>query len=124
MRSSGAPSVKSPMTSASAVSERRGSFEISRSYPMASNNPHLVGMRVDAMRQSGPVCADFIALALANNYRIRSRLVRSLRRAFLGFGSGTARAQAVDFARGEAEQFENLLSVLAKCRRAPCGHFG
>src|SRR6516225_7975890 len=50
------------MTSASAVSVFRPPFQISRSKPMASNIPHLVGMRVDAIRQSAPVCAAARAL--------------------------------------------------------------
>src|SRR5215831_2431321 len=45
------------MTSASAVSVFRPPFRISRSKPMASNIPHLVGMRVDAIRHSAPECA-------------------------------------------------------------------
>src|SRR6516165_6872261 len=45
------------MTSASAVSVFRPPFQISRSKPMASNIPHLVGMRVDAIRHSAPDCA-------------------------------------------------------------------
>src|SRR5262249_23090251 len=45
------------MTSASAVSIFRPPFQISRSKPMALNIPHLVGMRVDAIRQSAPDCA-------------------------------------------------------------------
>src|SRR5262245_23634625 len=45
------------MTSASAVSAFPPPFQISRSKPMASNIPHLVGMRVDAIRQSAPACA-------------------------------------------------------------------
>src|SRR5262249_42108331 len=45
------------MTSASAVSVFGPPFQISRSKPMASNIPHLVGMRADAIRQSAPDCA-------------------------------------------------------------------
>src|SRR5215471_18254839 len=45
------------MTSASAVSVFRPPFQISRSKPTASNIPHLVGMRVDAIRNSAPDCA-------------------------------------------------------------------
>src|SRR5215471_2511955 len=42
------------MTSASAVSVFPPPFQTSRSKPMASNIPHLVGIRVDAIRHSAP----------------------------------------------------------------------
>src|SRR2546421_2968716 len=67
MRSNGAPSVGSPRTSASAVSTRWLSFETSRSNPMASNMPHLVGIRVETTRQSISACAAalmFVRLAI------------------------------------------------------------
>ena len=93
-------------------------FETSRSNPMASNIPHLVGMRVDAIRQSMPVCAVLIVSVL-----VPSIALETLRRAFLCFRNGAALAQAVDFARAEAQLLENRLVVLAKCRGALCRDF-
>jgi len=34
---------------------------------MASNIPHLVGMRVDAMRHNGPICEVLIAFAFVSS---------------------------------------------------------
>jgi hypothetical protein len=41
--------------------------ETSRSNAMTSNGPHLVGMRADAMRQSGPISEVVIAFAFVPN---------------------------------------------------------
>src|SRR3954471_10780805 len=121
IRSNGTPSVGSPMTIASADSTRRVPFDTSRSYPMASNFPHLVGMRVAAMRQSSPVSAALIVFAIIPSFlAVLEDLPTSLRCAFLRFRHGAARAQAVDVARAEAQLLENLLVVLAKRGRAPC----
>src|ERR1700693_3582306 len=133
IRSNGTPSVTSPMTSASAVSTRRVPFEISRSYPTASNMPHLVGMRADATRQSVSVCTALIDFSLVSGMRkLRHthaasrpylRVWTTLCRAFPCLRSGTARAQAVDLARVEAKLFENLFVVLSKCWSASRRHF-
>src|SRR6266568_1604591 len=61
-RRSGTPWLRSPSARASAVSTVRPPVNRSRSYPIASNMPHLVGKRVDAIRHSGPVCAVAFAL--------------------------------------------------------------
>src|SRR5712672_1269192 len=80
---------------------------------MASNMPHLVGMRADAMRHSVPVCTAFIVCAVIAGM--------ALRRALLCFRNGATRPQAVDFIRAEAELLENFLVVLAEVGRAACG---
>src|SRR5947208_440666 len=126
IRSNGTPSFGSPMTIASADSTRRVPFDTSRSYPMASNIPHLVGMRVDATRQSSPVCAALIVFALIPSFLgvLTKDLSRILRCAFLRLRRGAARAQALDVTGAEAQLSENLLIVLSERRRAPCRHFG
>src|SRR5882762_8104802 len=113
IRSSGTPAVGSPMTIASAVSTRCVPFETSRSYPMASNMPHLVGMRVDATRHSVPVCTALIVCAVIAGMALRGAL--------LCFRNGATRPQAVDFIRAEAELLENFLVVLAEVGRAAGG---
>src|SRR5262245_52162612 len=72
-RSSGTPWRGSPSTSASAVSAVRPPVATSRSKPIISNMPHLVGKRVDAIRHSAPVCA--VALALFSCVDIRVDLI-------------------------------------------------
>src|SRR5262245_41248098 len=57
MGRSGAPWLRSPSARTSAVSSVRAPVNRPRSYPVASNIPHLVGMRVDAIRHSAPASA-------------------------------------------------------------------
>src|SRR6185312_10193392 len=120
IRSNGIPWVRSPMTIASAVSTRRVPFA-SRSNPMALNMPHLVGMRIDAMRRSALLGAALIVFALVLGILVIPDMVRHirLRRTLLCFRNGTARAQAVDVGRAEAQLLENLLIVLSKGWGAP-----
>src|ERR1700692_1147647 len=106
MRSNGMPSVGSPMTIASAVSSRRVPFDTSRSKPMASNIPHLVGMRADAMRHSGPVCVgltgiDSFLIAMASEFSRDRRA--PLCGTLLRLGSGAAHLQGDDLLRAEAQ---------------------
>src|SRR5215813_9327619 len=56
-RTSGRPRLRSPSTRARAVSAVRPPVHTSRSNPIISNVPHLVGNRVDAIRHSTPACA-------------------------------------------------------------------
>src|SRR6266436_8841563 len=110
IRSNGTPSVGSPMTIASADSTRRVPFDTSRSYPMASNIPHLVGMWVDATRQSGPTWTmpvmfaskELSGLSLCPRY-------------------GAAGMKLFDLASVEPELPENVVIVLAEVGRTACG---
>src|SRR6266850_6569998 len=106
MRSNGAATV---VGSPSVITSAALPFAPSCTYPIALNSPHLVGMRVDAARLSGPV-------PLPMSMR--------LRRAFRCFRNGATRAQAVDFGRVESQFLENLVVVLSDFRSALCGHFG
>src|SRR5262245_34607965 len=108
-RTSGAPGLGSPCTSASAVSTVRPQTHTPRSNPIASNRPHLVGRRVDAIRHSAPVGA--AAFALFSRTDIGGA---PLDGEFLDSGHGSARAQAVDVLRVEPQLPEDLFGVLAE----------
>src|SRR5262245_44250111 len=76
IRRSGTPRRRSPRTRASAVSVVPPPVPPSRSNPIPSNKPHLVGKRVDAIRRSAPVGA--VALALFLCVDIRANLFADL----------------------------------------------
>src|SRR5277367_3404739 len=110
MRSSGASSLRSPMTIASAVSTPGTSLAISRLNPMAWNMPHLVGMRAVATRQSVEVSGVAFMYALAFQIcaatpELSGDTIHQLlgvasfgrRGALPRFRNGATRAQAVDF---------------------------
>src|SRR4051812_26296385 len=73
MRKSGAPSVRSPRTKASAVSARRVPFKISRSNPSVRNMPHLVGIRVETTCRTSPICTfgDMLVLDFCRDQILR-----------------------------------------------------
>src|SRR5262245_31940848 len=75
MRKSGTPRRRSRSIRASAVSAVRPPVHTSRSNPIASNVPHRVGKRVEAIFHRGPVCA--VALALVSCVDIRIDLIRA-----------------------------------------------
>src|ERR1700681_897790 len=104
MRSSGASTaLMSPRISASAELVCPFAFATSCAYPTASNGPHLVGRRVEAMR-----LGEQLAM------RLRCTLVR--------LRNSATRAQAIDFGRVESQFLEILLVVLSDLRGALCGH--
>src|SRR6266702_6790278 len=106
MRSSGASaSFRSPKVIATAVFVLTLPFVTSCVYPIASNSPHLVGKRVDAMRLAGPVS---------------TRLAMRLRRTLPRLRNGPARAQSVDLYRIESQLLENLVVVLSDLRGSRC----
>src|SRR6266496_4347343 len=110
MRTNGAStSLRSPKVIASAVFVLALPFVTSCAYPIASNSPHLVGMRVSATRLSELVL---------------SVLPMRLRRALRCFRNGTARAQTVDFGCVESQFLENLVVVLSDVRGALCRYLG
>src|SRR5713226_6906449 len=110
IRSNGTPSVRSPMTIASAVSTRGVPFDTSRSNPTASNIPHLVGMRADAIRQSGPTWTTPVMFAS-----------KGLSRPYLCPRHSAAGMKVFDLGSVEPELSENFVIVLAQARRAVCG---
>src|SRR6266700_4597595 len=102
MRSSGASaSFRSPKVIATAVFVLALPFVTSCAYPIASNSPHLVGRRVDAMRLAGPVS---------------TRLPMRLRRTLPWLRNGPARAQSIVLVRLESQLLEDLLVVLSDLR--------
>src|SRR6266567_2855168 len=110
MRSNGASaSFTSPKIIATAAFVLALPFVTSCAYPIASNSPHLVGRRVDAMRLAGPVSI---------------RLAMRLRRTLPWLRNGPARAQSIDLDRIESQLLENLVVVLSDFRGALRGYFG
>src|SRR5271170_2456409 len=110
IRNNGTPSVRSPMTIASAVSTREVPFDTSRSNPTASNIPHLVGMRADAIRQSGPAWTMPVMFAS-----------KGLSRPYLCRRYSAAGMKLFDLGSVEPELFENFVVVLAQAGSAACG---
>src|SRR6266568_8762797 len=99
MRTNGASaSFRSPKVIATAVFVLAFPFVTSCAYPMASNSPHLVGRRVDAMRLAGPVS---------------TRLAMRLRRTLPWLRNGSARAQPIDFGGVDSHLAPNLVVVLS-----------
>src|ERR1700694_1160285 len=106
MRSSGAfTALMSPRISASAELVCPFAFARSCAYPIASNGPHLVGRRVEAMR---------LGEQLAMRLRCTLRRLRN----------SATRTQAIDFGRVESQFLENLVVVLSDFRSALRGYFG
>src|SRR5262249_48500610 len=118
-RRSGTPWCRSPSASTSAVSAVRAPVNRSRSYPIASNTPHLVGKRVDAIRHSAPVCAvapvlfscvDMASTSFAGGgadlfgrdvrrrlVEIRRTLLEERRQCFLGVGGNDVLRELLEF---------------------------
>src|ERR1700676_2461648 len=130
MRNSGASPLRSPMTSARAVSICGLPFA-ARSKPAALNMPHLVGMCALATRQSIPIpAADFMYAhrlvdllpkcvcrsPILSAFPFGNRLSDGRSRRLLFCRHGTARVQCVDFTRAEPELLENLLIVFSQRR--------
>src|ERR1700752_3203565 len=113
-RTSGAPSRRSPSTSATAVSTFWPATHMSRSNSIASNMPHFVGIRVDAIRHSAPVCAVVFALFACVN--IASTLVRDR-----GLFGGNARRGVCEVGRPLLE--ERRQRFLGLRRAQPRGEF-
>src|SRR6266567_179515 len=108
MRTNGASaSFRSPKVIAMAEFVLALPFVTSCAYPIASNSPHLVGRRVDAMRLAGPVS---------------TRLPMRLRRTLPWLRNGPARAQSIDLGRIESQLLENLRVVLTDVGGSHCRH--
>src|SRR3954468_9539885 len=112
MRTNGTPAVTSPRTSASAVSTRWTPLSRSRSNPNALNIPHLVGIRVEAIRRTIPI---WTVASIFIGPSTECDLLRCHCSWFGGWArDDAARAQALDFVSLKPKFFENLFIMFAE----------